>query len=285
MTSKIGRLLFISGLFLSFCTMGCGPPGTSQSYGTAGVTEKIITLPNTHQIRTLMSAERQNPKAFVIFIHGTPGSADTWLDTMAKTPANITSVAYDRLGFGSSRPKGAVTSLKEHAETVALLKRAVVQGQNTPTILVGHSYGGPIAAKVAVQYPEEITAIILVAAALDPSLEKIHWAQRLATYQPIKFLIGSTLRNANAELITLEQELVDLQTQINDTAVATYVLHGSEDELVPAENVAFMKRQYQPSALCSIEMIEGQNHFLPWNEIDRLWALIERSINTPAAAC
>lgn len=263
----------------------CGPPGSGQDYLAAGLVEQTLDLPGQHTIRTLQKWPTDPPEAMIVFIHGTPGSADAWIDTLAQTPQNLAAFSYDRLGYGESMPKSPVTSLYAHAETVANLIDAVLDNTATRIVLVGHSYGGPVAAKAAAEFPDKFHAVILVAAALDPSLEEVHWAQKIATRQPLKFLIGPTLRHANEELISLEQELIDLQTQISDTAVPTYILHGTEDNLVPAENVSFMKSEFNESMLCEIEIIDGQNHFLPWNEIERLWAMIQRSLNQAGKTC
>jgi pimeloyl-ACP methyl ester carboxylesterase len=39
-------------------------------------------------------------------------------------------------------------------------------------ILVGHSLGGPVAARLAMDYPDEVGGLILVAPSIDPELEK-----------------------------------------------------------------------------------------------------------------
>ncbi|MEM7570763.1 MAG: alpha/beta hydrolase [Pseudomonadota bacterium] len=263
----------------------CGPPGSGKDYMQVGLIEERRVLANGSEIRTLERWPDVAPQALVLFIHGTPGSADGWVDMLAQTPDDLAAVAYDRPGYGESRPKAAVTSLKSQANTAIAVAEQARGDRPIPIIIVGHSLGGPIAATAALAAPKSIKTAVLVAASLDPDLEKIHWAQRLATIQPIKFLIGRTLRNANAELMSLEAELIDLEQELGDTQVPIFIIHGTEDELVPIENVDYMKKKYEPAMVCQTEIIEGQNHFLPWNEMDRLWRMIQAAARTDTVSC
>lgn len=200
---------------------------------------------------------------------------------LSDTPPDIYAVALDRPGYGETIPKTQVTALTEQARAVIDiakdLKKRSIAGKH-PIIIAGHSYGAPVAAQAAIDAPDLFHAAVLVAGALDPALEEIHWAQRLGTWQPFKFLIGHTLRTANAELMTLEEELITLQAKLPQARTPIYILHGSEDDLVPIDNVPYMQARFEKTMLCETIVIEGQNHFLPWNEKAAFWALIQQAI-------
>ena len=59
------------------------------------------------------------------------------------------------------------------------------------------------------------------------------------------------------------------------------IIHGTEDDLVPYENVDFIRRQMTGAARVTVDRLEGVNHFLPWNSKDR----IEAAIQTLAQDC
>lgn len=200
---------------------------------------------------------------------------------LSQSPPNLYAAALDRPGYGETTPDKQVTALSQQARAVidvAQHLKAQPLTKNQPIVIVGHSYGAPVAAKAAVDAPGLFHAAILAAGALDPALEEIHWAQRLGTWQPFKFLIGHTLRTANAELITLKDELLTLQTQLAQAQTPLYILHGSDDDLVPVENVPYMQARFDAGMLCKTVIIDGQNHFLPWNEKAAFWALIQQAI-------
>jgi pimeloyl-ACP methyl ester carboxylesterase len=45
------------------------------------------------------------------------------------------------------------------------------------------------------------------------------------------------------------------------------VLHGTHDPLVPVANVAFMQTQLRGARELRTVLLEGANHFLPWNAV------------------
>jgi len=75
--------------------------------------------------------------------------------------ANFRVICIDRPGCGySTRPTQVPASLSGQAETIANLLSAL--GLDKP-IIVGHSYGGAVALALAVNHPEKVGALALVA--------------------------------------------------------------------------------------------------------------------------
>lgn len=286
----MARQIFITicAAAAALCCTACGPSTSGVSLEEAGLRRTILSTTPTLSISGLETKTPDAPIAAVIFIHGTPGSAEGWVDMLKATPSNVYAVAIDRPGYGETRPKDAVTALSAHAQAVIDVSRAIKAAPKlgkAPIVLVGHSYGGPIAAKASADQAELFSAAVIAAGALDPALEETHWAQRLGTWQPFKFLIGHTLRTANVELMTLEAELDALSAELGRITVPTYIIHGTEDDLVPYANVAFMEEKFAPGVVCETLTLEGQNHFLPWNEIDAFWTLIVRAATNDGVQC
>ncbi|MEM6682829.1 MAG: alpha/beta fold hydrolase [Pseudomonadota bacterium] len=266
----------------------CGPDTSGQSAQEAGLTRTVLTASDRWTITGLRSATTENLRAIALFIHGTPGSADAWVDTLSRAPKNILGIALDRPGFGNTKPNDAVVDLRSQADAVIAAAQSIRTdqgGATVPIFLIGHSYGGPVAVAAGLQRPDLFSGLILVAAALDPGMEKVHFMQRLATWQPFKTLIGHTLRTSNAELIALKDELMTLQSKLGDLAVPIYILHGTKDTLVPIDNVPFMTAHFPSKMVCETQVLEGQNHFLPWNETDRIWAQINAATGMSGKQC
>ena len=107
--------------------------------------------------------------ATVVLIHGTPGSwsafADYFKDSALYNEAVL--VSPDRPGFGKSSYGKPVASLEEQCNLLA----PILEKYPAPRILVGHSLGGPIVARMAMDHPDLVEGIIMLAPALAPELE------------------------------------------------------------------------------------------------------------------
>jgi len=282
------KILRHAWFFSLMLLAACGPNTSGLSAGEAGVKGQVINTDGRWSVYGLMSEPAQELRALAVFIHGTPGSSDAWIDTMQAGPDDILTLALDRPGFGKTDPRDAVTDLKSQAEAViqtleSYKKSHALKGK--PNVLIGHSYGGPVAVQVALDRPDLVNAIVLAAAPLDPGMEKVHWMQRVATWAPVKMMIGHTLRTSNAELLALKDELLAMQTRLPALTVPVFILHGTKDTLVPIDNVAFMEAHIPPSVICDTNVIEGQNHFLPWNQIDALWDQINAAAALEPGTC
>ncbi len=214
----------------------------------------------------------------IIFVHGTPGSAENWADYLLDVPEGMEYIALDRLGFGQSGPEGSVVSLAEQA---AAVKRLLETRNGCKPILVGHSLGGPIVAWVAAENPEAVGGIIIAAGSLDPGQERIHPLQHLGEMWPVRPLLPRAIRNSNQELMELKLWLEQLQSMLNKICTRVLIIHGTEDDLVPYENVDFIRQHLTGAAQVTVDRLEGANHFLPWNSKVR----IEAAIQTLAQDC
>lgn len=206
-----------------------------------------------------------NNKPLVIFVHGSPGSLSAFIDFMADTvllnKAQLISV--DRPGFGASDFGYAVPSLDEQAK---LLKPVLeVNKKNRPVILVGHSLGGPLIAKMAIDYPELVDGLIFVAASVDPDLEPNETWFRAPLATPfLKWILPRSFRASNDEIYKLKPELEQLVPEWSEIKVPAIVIQGTKDSFVPAANADFAKRMLIHSSV-QVQIIEGVDHFIPWN--------------------
>ncbi|MGF1454382.1 MAG: alpha/beta fold hydrolase [Alphaproteobacteria bacterium] len=198
----------------------------------------------------------------VIYVHGTPGEAMGWADYLGPD-APFEAIALDRPGFGESGPDTqAVTSLAAQAAALLPLLKAV---DGIKPILVGHSLGGPIVARAAIDYPDRVGGLVIAAGSLDPDLEKINPMQWVGEWIIIRSLLPRAIRNANRELLALEPELRILAGALDRIIQPTVIVHGTRDDLVPYANVAFMEKTLTGATPLEIVTLEGINHFLPWN--------------------
>ncbi|MRX45546.1 alpha/beta fold hydrolase [Agromyces kandeliae] len=109
----------------------------------------------------------------ILGIHGTPSSAELWVDAAERLAAHGRAITYDRRGFARSAGgrADAATGLDDHvADAAALLERLGA----TPAAVIGRSTGGLIAIELARRHPDAVSSLVL----LEPALFTIDAATR-----------------------------------------------------------------------------------------------------------
>src|SRR5262249_12490184 len=100
----------------------------------------------------------------VVMIHGNAGSVDDYdFKSLSRLCRDYTLIAFDRPGHGKSdRPDGSNATLQ--FQTRLLHETLSYLGIVHP-VLVGHSWGAALALDYALQYPNDVSAIVLLAPA------------------------------------------------------------------------------------------------------------------------
>jgi pimeloyl-ACP methyl ester carboxylesterase len=215
----------------------------------------------------------------LMLVHGSPGSWDGWIrfinDTHLNTNYRI--IVVDRPGFGESDYGASETSIHHQAEAL----HAVLKEENlTGAILVGHSFGGAVIARMAMNHSTDISGLIFVASSVSPDLEKIKWFQYPASWIGIKSLIPTDLRVCNEEIFTLKQELEQMLPLWSSIKSDTIIIHGLKDNLVPHANKDFLVAKISAKYIKDVVMIEDLDHFIPWRKPE----LIKQAIFKLSAA-
>jgi pimeloyl-ACP methyl ester carboxylesterase len=199
-----------------------------------------------------------------IFIHGSPGSWTDWKDffkdsSLLKT---VKMVAIDRPGFGQSGYGNTERSLQKQA---AFIKPIIekYQGQN-PIILIGHSLGGPLIARFAMDYPQLANGLVFVAPSIAPEHEKVFWIQHVGNWIPFRWLIPGAMKASIQEILPLKGELTKMLPLWENIKQRTIYIHGTLDQLVPIGNADFAKKMLK-NAPTDYVIVQEMNHFIPWS--------------------
>lgn len=216
--------------------------------------------------RELFVAELGDPTLPTVFLlHGSPGSWTDFLELFRdrELTTRVHLVAVDRPGFGRSRDGGIEPSL---ARQVELLSPLLAEA-GTPVLVVGHSLGGPLAARVVMDRPERVSGLVLVAGSIDPALEKTTWFQRLGRTRAVRWMVPDLLVAADEEIRPLRAELEALQPRWSEIRVPVWVIQGERDRLVPAANADFAARVLDPAQLRLVR-VPKLGHLIPWKRPD-----------------
>lgn len=99
----------------------------------------------------------------ILLLHGLAGSAENWAAVGPDLTEFGRVVAVDLLGCGDTPPAGRAVNVEHNA---ALVARVIADLGAGRAILVGHSMGGLVAMRTAVDYPQFVERLVLV----DPAL-------------------------------------------------------------------------------------------------------------------
>ncbi|MDH5604952.1 MAG: alpha/beta hydrolase, partial [Cyclobacteriaceae bacterium] len=140
----------------------------------------------------------------LLFIHGAPGSLSAFIHFLADTSLlkSFKMISVDRPGYGNSDFGKSVTSLEKQAALILPLLKDI--SDNVPTILVGHSLGGAVIARIAMDYPEEIDGMLLLAPSISPLLEPDEWFRKPLHSPFFRWMVPKSLRVTNDEILFLE---------------------------------------------------------------------------------
>jgi pimeloyl-ACP methyl ester carboxylesterase len=195
-------------------------------------------------IRFLESApDSSNTQPVVLFVHGAPSSLTFFnaffQDTALANHARL--VAVDRPGYGSSDFGRVETSIVRQAE---LLQPLIERYRNAPfLVLVGSSYGGSLAARLAMNNPEAVSHVVFVSSALGPGLEYTFPISYWIDEPPLRWVIPRLILNANDEKLAHRQALEEILPDWGKVRAGVTFLHGLRDDLVYPSNVEFARKK------------------------------------------
>jgi len=209
----------------------------------------------------------------VLFVHGTPGSWDNFKAYLINSElrSQYRLIAIDRPGFGYS-DFGDAMNLENQSSIITSWMDSL--NNHKPWVLVGHSLGGPLVVKLAAERPGYVVALVVLAGALDPAAEKPEKWRPILFKTPLNYLLPGALRPSNEELWYLKQDLIDMKIDYMAISCPVYVLHGTNDMLVPYSNVAYAKRMFTNSKNLSVTTFQKENHFIVWTREKEITALL-----------
>lgn len=146
---------------------------TSTSSGAPGIVPGLLPGLSAHSYETsrlrvhaLLRPAAGGGGAPVVFLHGNASAARFWEEAMVALPPSFTAAAVDLRGFGSSETKAvdATRGLRDFSDD---LHAFLTEGGALPpgkVHLVGWSAGAGVAMQYAIDHPDRVASLVLVAA-------------------------------------------------------------------------------------------------------------------------
>lgn len=247
-----------------FPTSSAYPPGAMERIDfTAGV-------PENWRISALRTPDRPDADWKVVIITGTPSWSEYWAPTIAGLPQTREMIVADRPGFRTSEPEEAVRDLTKQADALAPMLEAR-PGQRV--LLVGQSFGAPVATLMAQRYPDRVDAIVLVSAYFGdrgPTARRLFGAGRL-----VRGMLGRDLKNSITEVSAQTEQLPAVWSALRGLRQPIVFIHGDADTFVPLAADQRIAAEYGHTLVT----VPGGDHFLNACCVPDLLSAFEQAIS------
>lgn len=211
-------------------------------------------------------------KTPLILVHGAMISLLTWIRIVRfkSLYEHYYIIMPERPGYGISPADELVHSIEEQAQLLLdilgpLPKKAVV---------VGHSYGGPVAMMMGYQKPEKVQLIVGLAGQYLAEHEINYLVSAFFARKWISRLLPRIIRAANEEKVNHEQALNSISPLYTEIKPPIVLMHGDEDALVPLENSSSLKEMLGDQV--PLIVLEGKDHPIPIECPEELVGLLLR---------
>ena len=214
----------------------------------------LVAAPSAADPAPLLPPPAVAPERAFVLLHGFGVSTRSWAATLPWLSADGLAVAYDRPAFGlTDRPLGrwppAANPYGPPAQVATAVGVLDALGVER-AVLVGHSAGGTIAVQVALEHPERVAGLILVAPAVyagggapawvrpllrTPQLERLGplITRQLGGSQGEDFLRASFADPSRLDTDTLAAYRHPLRVENWDRALWELVKASRESDLAP----------------------------------------------------
>ncbi|MGI9233457.1 MAG: alpha/beta hydrolase [Woeseiaceae bacterium] len=186
----------------------------------APMRQENIVLKSTDgkEIHHVLIKPQVDPKATIFVFHGSGSKVSNWtklLEPLVKDRYQVFLMEYR--GFGKSEGNASHKNVAADANRAFFYLIGREDVKNKPLVIMGQSYGGQLAIKVAAEYPEQVD--VLVTEGAFSSFRRIAVYTTPAIGKPFTWAV---FRNpySSAELI-------------KEASMPKLIIHSHEDTVVP----------------------------------------------------
>ena len=226
----------------------------------------------------------------ILILHGWGSSIKSWERVVEKLSKTHSVIIPDMPGFGASSPPEKAWHGHDYENWV--LEFIKSQHLQIPITFIGHSFGGGLAMKIAINHSELVDKLILIGAArlyVEKSLYKravsgiAKLGKKIERFIPFVEIV----RRVFYKIIVRERDYTrvsgvmketfvniikeDLTPQIHKIKAPTLIIWGSRDTATPLKNARFLEKNISDSRL---EIIKGAGHALNLEQPEKLAQII-----------
>lgn len=247
---------------------------TSKDFSTDIMMRVALTAAGKTPWRlSALETPRETPPAWrIVVVTGTPSWSEFWAPTLAKIGADREMIVADRPGFAESDPRGAVTDIEAQAQA---LEAMLGDAPGQKVVLVGQSYGGPIATVLAARRPDKVKALVLMSAYFGERGPTIRRLSAMGSL--VRPALPRDMQNALAEIDNQRRQLPLAREALVSLKIPVIVLHGDDDDFIPLAAAHRLTEAAGPRA--EFILAPGGDHFLNACCVDAVIGATERGIS------
>ncbi|PSH61447.1 acetoin dehydrogenase dihydrolipoyllysine-residue acetyltransferase subunit [Phyllobacterium brassicacearum] len=240
---------------------GSGPKGRIQKKDVeATIAKPIAPVRSSPPLHAVWLREGKDGRVPLVLIHGFGSDLNSWRPMLGGPTMGSPILAIDLPGHG-----GSTRSIPDDLDGIAsLVEQTIAAYHAGPIILVGHSFGGAIAACVAARTTLDIRALALIApAGLGPEINGaflsgfvrarteaslVAWMKQLVQDEGLltKPFIKVTLAQSQDVALRDAQQIIadrffadgtqtfDIRPSLGNLAIPVRVIFGAADRVIPA---------------------------------------------------
>ncbi len=218
--------------------------------------------------------------ATLFFIHGAPSSLSYYRDYMSDSILlrSASMYAVDRAGYGFSGLGKPEVSIEKQVRLITPILDSLHK-VHRPVVVVAASYGTSIACRLAMDRPDLVDGLVLLAPSLAPGEEKVYWFTPLIESRLLNWFIPRMLQTANAEKIHHREELSQMLPLWSNIQVPVIYMQGGNDQLIYTSNADFARNKLTNVPYLDIEMIPERGHLIAFSERESIKSRIIQMID------
>jgi pimeloyl-ACP methyl ester carboxylesterase len=197
----------------------------------------------------------------VVLIHGLSGSSRWWWRNIPDLARELSIYLVDLPGFGEMRSERDGLSLSDAAEWLAAwIHELGIQ----PVHIIAHSLGGYIGVKLAIQYPELVDRLVLVAPAGVPENKpflsysfSLLRATRDLRLSFVSVFARDFIRAGPRTILRSARELLaeDTTQDLKNITQPTLLIWGARDSMIPPTIGEVFRQEIPKSRLLVFERV------------------------------
>lgn len=210
----------------------------------------------------------------VIVFPGSPCNKLLFTRLLRTAPGGLDMVVLSRPGYA----RGHRDAYPDFADQIAAARPFLPGGDfgDKQVITLGVSYGGELALKAALDFPDAVQGVVTVAALIDEPhdyalhLEKLGGAGGIEPYVPNRW------QKVRHEIAGRRSQIGPLLERLSSLTAPVEVLHGDFDAIVPKSNATKLMNALPRHANAKLEIIPGGTHYLELQYPRRIHRAISR---------
>ena len=282
MIKKIFILFLISGIIIIGFNACMQTRVTTQSLTEQFPGARIEMLQDSSRQIGYMNIHRNDSFPTLFFLHGSPSTMSVYntyyADSGLAQWANI--IAADRPGYGFSNAGKSEKSVRRQAKE--MWKILEKEGYPSPLYIIGSSYGGTVATKMAMLKPNKVNGLVLVSASLAPGKETTYDVSYLIRNRFFRWLLPSRIMVANDEKLSHLESLNEMDPLWEQITAPVILFQGTSDRLILPENVNFARRKLTKARSVEYHMLENERHFLQIKYKNFILSRLKKLVETNA---